>query len=109
MAAPNVYAQPYIRKEYKKGKPPVRELSYHYHNIGFTDGSNLHNLDNPRLASENYAISTMSRGLQIQESKNNIAFLRKHYGHLIGATDNKEKESENLFSDTLPYHLKVKY
>lgn len=109
MPAPNVYARPYIRKEYKKGKPATRELSVKHFNLGFVDGSNLHNPDKSRLASENFAISKMSRGLQMQESKNNIAFLRKHYGHLIGAVDNKETESENLFSDSLAFHLKKKY
>lgn len=46
----------------------------------------------------------------MQESKSNIAFLRKHYGGLIGATSAQPEEEEviNVFSDAQPYHIKIK-
>ena len=46
----------------------------------------------------------------MQESKSNIAFLRKHYGGLIGATQPQpdEEAAMNVFSDAQPYHIKIK-
>lgn len=111
VGVPNIYARPYLKREYKKKQPlpPPATVSYKHFNVGFADGSNLHNPDLPLNAAECYTITNMSRGLQIQESKSTIAFLRKHYGGLIGATESKNAEAENVFSHELPFHKQKQF
>jgi hypothetical protein len=66
IAVPNVFAKPYLRREPPKKKSkivPKPEIAYKHFNVGFVDGSNLHNPDLPRNAAENFTIKNQSRGL----------------------------------------------
>jgi hypothetical protein len=44
-----------------------------------------------------FSINNKTRELQQQASKQRIASLRKHYGHLIGTNDAKNNEAINPF------------
>ena len=60
IAAPNVYAVPYIKKDEKKG---TKQMGYKHFNIGLIDESTQHNPDLPKNSSEAFSITNHTRGL----------------------------------------------
>jgi hypothetical protein len=94
--APNVYAKTIVRREPKKGE---RTLFNKHFNVGIVDECKAHNPDAPINHAAGFSLTNQTKTLQQQRSRLRIASLRKNFGGLISAKDNKKEDIENPFID----------
>mmetsp|Transcript_6749 Transcript_6749/g.11319 ORF Transcript_6749/g.11319 Transcript_6749/m.11319 type:complete len:153 (+) Transcript_6749:1222-1680(+) len=84
-----------MRRDLKK-----KTMEYHkkYHNIGIVDDCDSQAFEQPIGNVSAFSIQNKAKELKIRSSKLRIASLRKHFGGLISATDNKADRAHNPFT-----------
>ena len=92
--APNVNCKFMIKRD-KKGN---EEYMKKYHNIGILDGCESRTFDQPMGCASAYTLNRKTKELQVRTNKLKINNLRKYYGGLISAQDNKSEKAHNPFT-----------